>query len=108
MALSLKSNVRFGSSEIAMCIANQIVMEIFREVGADCTITSANDSTHSTNSLHYKDRALDYRSHHLTAAEKDDVLAKMKERLNAPAVFDVLLESRGTPNEHYHIEFDQK
>lgn len=104
MALLLKANVRFGSNVFAMCIAAQVVESIYREIQKDCVITSANDSTHGVNSLHSHDGALDFRSHMLSDSQKDYVLSEMKRRLNEG--YDILLEGRGTANEHYHIETD--
>lgn len=104
MALLLKANVRFGSNVFAMCIAAQVVESIYREIGKDCVITSANDSKHSDNSFHKKDGALDFRTHILSDSQKDYVLSEMKRRLNDS--YDILLEGRGTSNEHFHIEND--
>lgn len=104
MALYIKANVRFGSNVFAMCIASQVVDGIFRSIERDCTITSANDSTHSATSLHSKDGAIDVRSKILTEAEKDWVLSEMKTRLNDG--YDILLENRGKEQEHFHLEYD--
>lgn len=106
MALLLKANVRFGSNAFAMCIAAQVVESIYREIQKDCVITSANDSTHSAKSLHFKDGAIDIRSKILSDSQKDYVLSEMKRRLNNS--YDILLENRGTDNEHYHLEYQPK
>jgi len=67
-------------------------------------ITSANDSTHSRTppSRHYSNEALDIRSHDLTDQAKDAFLIALS-RMLGPG-FHVALESRGTPNEHIHIQ----
>jgi hypothetical protein len=65
------------------------------------TITSALDGTHSANSLHYKGRALDFRTRDLSEAEKQQVFERMKAQLGLD--YDVVLEDT-----HLHIEYDPK
>ena len=69
----------------------------------DCIVTSINDSKHSRKSKHHIGMAFDLRSRHMTDEDKGDILATMKRSLPG---FDVLLEGLGTPNEHFHIEYD--
>lgn len=95
-----------------MCIAAMVVEECFAGFGADCTITSANDSKHGANSLHSRDglcRALDFRTKDFPYREDDSLLefvAKVKESLGQD--FDVVLEDHGEINEHLHVEWDPK
>src|SRR5437762_873988 len=84
----------------AVNAANQLGFE------GPTTVTSANDGVHKPNSFHYVDRALDFRTHDLTADQKHGWLAAVKIRLGSE--YDVLLEDEGKPNEHMHIEFDPK
>lgn len=79
---------------------------IFSGHGQDCVITSANDRTHMTNSLHYKDRAIDLRSHSLPSGSEEVVVNEIREAIGFD--YDVLLEDQDSPNEHIHIEFDPK
>lgn len=103
--MKLKEGVRFGSNVFAMAAAMIVVNDIFRELGFECVITSANDGTHGTGSLHPKDGAIDIRSHDLpNTAMKQKILTLMKGRLNDS--YDILLEGLNTPNEHYHLEHD--
>ena len=67
----------------------------------DCVITSANDSKHGPNSLHYKGQALDLRTRHLNGQGLQAVYLKLKESLGEQ--FDVVLES-----DHIHVEWDPK
>ena len=71
-------------------------------------ITSGNDSTHSARSLHYQDRALDFRGNNITDAQG---LALQREvaRLLGPG-YDVLFETfRTNPaNDHLHVEYDPR
>lgn len=104
MALYLKTNVRFGSGVFAIVIAVRVVESIYNEISKPCVITSANDSNHSKGSLHYSDSAIDIRTKILSETQKDFVLSEVRTRLNDN--YDVLLENRGTDNEHLHIEWD--
>lgn len=76
---------------------------------SEIVVTSINDSTHKTGSRHYTDEAIDIRSHNFaTHSEKMDFLIMLRSMLNSnmrdPAKFMVILESEGTPNEHFHAQ----
>lgn len=69
----------------------------------ELTITSCNDSVHLPNSQHYKDMAIDIRSHNfvdLTA--KENFITMLQGGLGPK--FLVLFESVGTDNEHIHVQ----
>lgn len=103
--MKLKESVRFGSNVFAMAAAMIVVNDIFKELGFECVITSANDGTHGANSFHYKDGAIDIRTKHLpNTAMKEKILTLIKGRLNQN--YDVLLEHLGQEQEHFHIEHD--
>lgn len=87
-------------------IAYPIIAGVFARHGHECVITSANDSTHGPNSLHYKGKALDFRTKHVVMMDKKNMILEIKARLGAQ--FDVVFESEGLPNEHLHIEHDPK
>ena len=72
----------------------------------DMLITSGNDGTHMPGSLHYKDRALDFRTKHLGIADKKALVTAVKRRLGKD--YDVILENAGGANEHLHVEHDPK
>lgn len=72
----------------------------------DMLITSGNDSKHKVGSLHYKDRALDFRTHHLSPDHKHKLVAEVKRRLGV--AYDVILEDENGSNEHVHVEYDLK
>lgn len=74
---------------------------------APCVVTSGNDSKHGADSLHPKDRALDFRTR--TIAEREDKF-RFRDTLRAALGpdFDVVLEDVGGPNEHLHAEYDPK
>jgi hypothetical protein len=70
----------------------------------DMLITSGNDSTHMKGSKHFLDWALDFRTKHLTATQKQALADTAKKRLGRE--YDVILESVGKVNEHLHVEYD--
>jgi hypothetical protein len=70
----------------------------------DMLITSGSEGTHMVGSLHYKDRALDFRTKHLSAADKEALVTAVKRRLGTD--YDVILENAGGTNEHLHVEYD--
>lgn len=67
----------------------------------DMLITSGNDSEHMAGSKHFTNEALDFRTKHLNAAQKQALVKDVKKRLGKD--YDVVLES-----DHLHIEADPK
>ncbi len=82
-----------------MAIAYTIACKCYGQY--DCVITSANDSKHGPNSLHYKGQALDLRTRHMNGQGLQAVYHKLKEELGEQ--FDVVLEQ-----DHCHIEWQPK
>ena len=78
--------------------ANQLGLPV------DMVITSGRDGTHKVGSLHYYDKALDFRTKHLIEKDKTALTVTVKKRLGPD--YDVILESRGKTNEHLHVEHD--
>jgi hypothetical protein len=72
----------------------------------DMLITSGSEGVHMPGSLHYLDRALDFRTKHLGTANKNALVTAVKKRLGRD--YDVILENLGETNEHLHIEFDKR
>jgi hypothetical protein len=83
------------------------VEEIFEKRGIDAVVTSGNDSKHSKNSFHYKNLAFDVRTNDLFPGLAEQILRDLKAALYVYG-FDVLLEDKGKPNEHIHVEFDPR
>ncbi len=104
--MSLKAGVDLRGIHPVWGIAYPIIRDAFRDQNAQCIITSANDSRHGVNSLHYKGRALDLRTKHVSEPAKSAIIKKIKEQLGEQ--FDVVYEAAGTENEHLHIEWDVK
>ncbi len=107
--IALKETVRFKRLTPEIVFILPIIVEVWNKFAVETVpvITSANDSTHGVNSYHYSDYALDLRSKNLSELQKDQILAELKKRLSGRN-YDVLLEKRGTDNEHYHIEFNAR
>jgi hypothetical protein len=105
--MSLKMGVDLRGIHQVWGIAFPIIHTVFRDNGAQCIVTSANDSKHGPHSLHYKGKALDLRTKHVRdELTKLSIIKKIKEHLGPQ--FDVVYESAGLENEHLHIEFDPK
>ena len=95
----IKNGVDLRGLSPQMAIAYTIACRCYGQY--DCVITSANDSKHGPNSLHYKGQALDLRTRHLNGQGLQAVYLKLKESLGEQ--FDVVLES-----DHIHVEWDPK
>lgn len=74
-------------------------------IPAEIWITSAMDSIHSPNSLHYALRAADVRTKNFPSLAAIQAFAnRLREELG-PA-YQVIYEDPGGENQHLHIEFD--
>lgn len=102
----IKSGVNLKDLAPQMALGYCIVAGVYARLNCVCTITSGNDSTHKEGSLHYVGEALDFRTHTVSRQVLDELVAGVKEALGDN--FDVVLESRGLPNEHLHVEYDPK
>ena len=71
---------------------------VYNKFGAELVITAGTDGKHMEGSLHYKGRALDFRTWNLNGKEKE-VAAELKKELGDS--YDVVLEG-----DHIHCEFD--
>lgn len=80
--------------------------EVFKGHNLECTITSANDKTHMINSRHYRNLALDLRSHFILKGYEQSVVDELRTALGLD--YNILLEALDTPNEHIHLEYDPK
>lgn len=98
----IKSGVDLRGLAPQMVLAYVIALDVYREkVGTVCVITSASDGKHGPNSLHYKGKALDFRTNNLRGPQVHPIYLALKEALGAQ--FDVVLE-----DDHIHCEFDPK
>ena len=106
MAIKIKKGVVFAEINVPLMIILKTLMAAELEIGKEMVITSVNDSIHKKNSLHYKNRAVDIRTKHLTPDEKKRLLKFLREKLGGD--YDVIFEGENTDNEHIHIEYDPK
>jgi hypothetical protein len=103
--LTVKSSVRFKAFPPAML---RMLMGLYAVAASiddvpELVITSANDSTHSPNSRHYRDEALDIRVHNFpTEAARRRLAATVRDVMGPQ--FTVLYEAAGTPQAHVHIQ----
>jgi hypothetical protein len=102
----LKLGVDLRGLKPQMAIAYTIASFIYLRHGQECVITSASDSKHGPNSLHYQGLALDIRTYTLPIPQVATVHRELKIALGEQ--FDVVLEDAGNTNQHVHIEFQPK
>jgi hypothetical protein len=98
-------NVRWKDPAQAMAHADRVVELAFAHHGYDSWKTSVNDGEHKAGSLHYVDRAVDYRMKHVDKMDTKLAIWSEIRQLLAP-LFDVLFEDAGKANEHLHVEYD--
>jgi hypothetical protein len=83
-----------------MFIAALVVEGVYQAYGFhECVITSGNDGKHSAESLHYKGRALDFRTWHIHPESLVKMAADIRAKLGLH--YDVIIE-----HDHLHIEHD--
>jgi Hedgehog amino-terminal signalling domain len=99
--LSLKPGVKIDKLQPQMALALVVAHDVYRELGASCTITSGNDGEHMDGSLHYEGFAVDLRTRDLLPVNKGIVVERLKTRLGSE--FDVVMEA-----DHLHLEYDPR
>lgn len=109
--IRLKDGVKLDGLSPQILLAIVVADQLRNSMGwsietLDTVVTSVCDGKHRKDSLHYKGRAVDLRTHDLTLAQKNRWASRLRGYLGKD--FDVLLEGLGTPNEHLHIEWDPK
>lgn len=111
--LSFKSNVKLDGLSPQIVAAMSVVYYMFSEYTKDVVVTSVNDSTHGTTSLHKYGRAMDFRTKNLfmqsIGSQRVDALNHLRDRIAmALPGYDVVLEDVNKDNEHLHVEYDPK
>ena len=105
--LQLKPGVKLLGIVPQMSIAVQVLDSLFSSLGFPCVITAGSDGSHSETSEHYAGRALDFRTRHLdNDVDIEKICVRAQEALGVD--FYVLLESKGTENEHIHVHYRPK
>lgn len=100
----LKQGVRVLGIRPEVVLALIVADGVWSRSGVDLVVTSAIDGTHTRASKHYTGCAVDLRTHGMADPEKGTT--ELRDALGAD--YDVILEGKGTPNEHCHVEFDPK
>lgn len=83
-----------------------VLDRIYEEHGYRMTVTSMSDGKHSLKSKHYTGNAADLRTKDVPDTMIDKILYQAQREL--PTDFDIVLEGRGSGNEHFHLEYDPK
>ena len=100
------ASVKIGKLHPKMEAAILVVAQCANNLGLPRpVITSGNDSTHMKGSLHYKNRALDFRGNNLKVAVGRDLAERVGAMLGQD--YDVAFEVFENPaNNHLHVEYD--
>ena len=78
-----------------------VVAEVMAAYSVQCVITSGTDGKHMVGSLHYADRALDFRSRGIAPELQQTIATQVRERLGPD--YDFIVEG-----DHFHGEFGRK
>lgn len=78
-----------------------VVAEVMAAHSVQCVITSGKDGTHKVGSLHYSDKALDFRSRGQSLPLQQLIATQVRERLGSD--YDFIVEG-----DHFHGEYDPK
>jgi hypothetical protein len=104
--LTTKSPVRFRVITPALLhmltTLERLSRELFGLPEEGLVITSGSDGVHMKGSRHYTGEALDLRCHTMNATIRSALIASLRQALGPQ--FTVLLEDRGQPQEHLHIQ----
>ncbi len=99
-------SVRIGNMDGRLAPVISAVAQAARTLGLpNPVITSGNDSGHKRGSLHYVDRALDFRGNNISIADGQRLQAEVNRILGSG--YDVIFETfSNRSNNHLHVEFD--
>ena len=84
-----------------MAIAFTIIAHTYNRLGYSCTITSGMEGKHKEGSLHYKGRALDFRTRNIPEEHRGTIRDAVVKAMGPD--FDVVLHKT-----HMHVEYDPK
>jgi LysM repeat protein len=83
------------------------VAQAAKELGLpNPVVTSGNDSKHKVGSLHYQNKALDFRGNNITLAQGQRLEDRVKELLGGKFDVDFEVFPKKPLNNHLHVEFD--
>jgi len=103
--IRLKEGVQPRLINLVAALAN--VLPTLTPAPDEVWITAGIDGEHGADSLHYALRAIDIRTHNLTADQKVQLVKGLQTALG-PKNVDCFLEAAGLSNEHIHLEWDPK
>ena len=104
--IRLKPGTKVKDLHSEMVLAIHIVDRIYEANGAfETWVTSALDGIHEDYSPHYLGRAVDFRTHNVDPTKLGGLQLAISEALGAE--YQVLLEYKGLPNEHLHVQSDR-
>lgn len=99
-------SVRISELDARMGPVIAAVAQAARTLGLPTpVITSGNDSRHSDGSLHYANKALDFRGNNISTADGQRFEAEVKRILGSDYFVD-FETFRNSSNNHLHVEFD--
>lgn len=97
----VKDDVTPPNLKILCAVANVAELAKLR-----VTVTAGTNGAHMAGSKHYTFAALDVRSKNLSSGVAELFITEVRQRLGLD--YDCIFEGQGTPNEHFHIEYDPK
>ncbi len=100
--MKAKKNVIVHDCTFEIGYAAGVVERFYNLLGIEMILTSARDSKHSANSLHYTGNAIDVRTNGIPKEVVNRLFDAIKQKLE-PQGFDCLNEG-----DHLHIEFQPK
>ena len=94
----IKEGVKINGLQPQMILAIFIIAGVYEDFGQELVITSATDSIHGKNSLHYVGYAIDIRTNFFEKSVIPKVAHAISEKLGEQ--FDVIVEET-----HIHVEY---
>jgi LysM repeat protein len=115
-AVAAAAGVAIKNSQVDIASLDPAMAPVIRAVAAAAqslglpqpVITSGNDSRHSNGSLHYQNRALDFRGNNISDAQGIALQNEVR-RILGPG-YDVIFETFASnpANDHLHVEYDPR
>jgi len=98
-----KQGVRTLGVKPELTMALLVADQCYTNIDVNMVVTSVVDGRHSAASKHYLGLAADIRTRNLTSEQRVKMFETLKVQLHECLV---LWEGKGTPNEHFHIQFN--
>ena len=102
--IKLKAGVDMCGIRPELSLALVICDQTYENNGVyEMVITSLKDGTHKSGSYHYSGWAADIRSKNIGSTESKNIMLETLRSALGPQ-WEVIFESLGKPQEHFHIE----